>query len=132
LKKKLEQDPEIVFREGWHTSSNGVNVGVLQQALTDGQTPFTDAMLRRMFAESSNVRVIDYVFRHPACSTNFLMESFPEALQRCESQVLCVRLGSIVSNTNTPLEVIKPALDHSNVPLQIESVRQRLGLPPLR
>ena len=132
LRKKLEQDPEIVFREGWHTSSDGEKIRALLGAFTDERTPFTDGMLRRIFAESSVEGVSDWVFYHPACSTNFLIENFPEALQRCESQARCVRLEAIVLNTNTPIELVRSIEEKTNVVPVIGPVRKRLGLPPLR
>jgi hypothetical protein len=51
-----------------------------------------------------NVR--DYVFRSPSCSPQYLAQHFDEELERGKNPALQIGLASIVSNPNTPFELV--------------------------
>lgn len=110
----IRQDPQGVFDKKWHTSSDPLIARAVGISLHDGQTRYTAGMLERLMVESPQHK--NHIFAHPLCPTHLLVENFQHAHDQ-SFHLSYEPLAAIVSNPNTPIELIEKVASSRDVPV---------------
>jgi hypothetical protein len=113
LYQQLQRDPEIALREQWYLLYDE-HGRAFNDSIKDPNIPYTLDLLKRFYAEAPVTR--DVIFSHPACDTAFLSEHFQEAYDRAHS-ISYGMLASLVSNPNTPRELVEKVAQSETLPL---------------
>lgn len=125
--QEIKGDPTIVIRKRWHLSADDVRQAIVVQSFQDQTIPYTSGLLHQILQECdrADTRVGDYVCYHHACSTDFLVEQYPRALEKGRSNP--TRLIGIVSNPNTPVSLVLPVAKSKNLPARaVRAAQKRL------
>jgi hypothetical protein len=112
LYEQLRRDPEIALREKWFElyDEHGRAFG---DSLKDPTVPYTLSLLRRFYTEAPVTR--DAIFAHPACDAAFLTDHYQEAYERAK-EINYGMLAAIVSNPNTPRELVERVATSETLP----------------
>ncbi len=113
LIEKIRIDPEIVLRERWFAQSYE-HRKAFANSLTDSQVCYSLSLLKKLYAEAPEAR--DALFIAPGCDAAFLTEHFQEAWDRAE-YINYEMLASIVSNPNTPLDLVEKVAQSHTLPM---------------
>lgn len=113
LIEKVRRDPEIVLRERWFAEFDE-RQKAFTDSLTDPQVGYSLSFLKKLYAEAPETR--DALFISPGCDAAFLTEHFQEAWDRAE-HINYGMLASIVSNPNTPVELVEKVAQSSTLPM---------------
>ncbi len=70
-------------------------------------------MLTRLYVEAPQFRIA--ILSHPRCPTNLLTENFQEAYEKSFNHSYEM-LAAIVSNPNTPIELVEKVANAHDVP----------------
>ena len=106
LMPQLESDPTIALKERWDTNKD-MHVRVFIDSFSNPKVKYTDALLEEIHQTCPSVS--DYVFRSGSCSKEFLTEHFDEEFERSTNSANQNGLANIVSNPNTPFELVYKA-----------------------
>jgi hypothetical protein len=109
----LINDPALALKERWDTK-NEPHRYVFIESFSNPKVKYTDALLREIYQTCSNVQ--NNVLSCGACSTEFLASHFDEAYEKAASYKSYGEIVIIVSNTNTPLELVEKVASLQNFP----------------
>jgi hypothetical protein len=101
---ELQADPTIAMRERWFEAKDE-RYYAFRSSFGDPTIHYTEDMLKQIYDQAPTMR--DYIFLSPACSREFLVAHYSEAYDRSAKQGSDTMLESIVSNANTPIELVQ-------------------------
>lgn len=108
---QARQDPEIVLRERW-LDYHDQRRRVLNDNIASGVIPFSEEQLERMY----KTWTYGEIFRHPACSAELLARYFEPVAARAKN-INHTDLAALVSNPNTPLELVEQVAASQTLPV---------------
>lgn len=108
---QARHDPEIVLRERWLDAWDERR-RVLNDNMATGAIPFSEEQLERLY----KTWTYGEVFRHPACSAEFLARHFETVAARAE-HINHTDLAALVSNPATPLELVMRVAASQTLPV---------------
>jgi len=103
-KELIQRNPGVVLSEHWDKSPDSAKQTAFRESFGDPAVNYSLDMLMRIYEDAPAMR--DYVFFHRACSTEFIVEHFKEAYDRCD-KISYTMLAGMMSNPNTPIELIE-------------------------
>ena len=102
----LEKDPALGLKERWDLKKD-LHRWVFIQSFSNPKIKYTDALLEEIHQTCPSIR--DCVFSCQSCSKDFLTRHFDEEFERAKNPANQGGLAAIVSNTNTPIDLVEKA-----------------------
>lgn len=115
IASEIRKFPSIIFDKDWYRSDDVLIKRAFEASLKDPETNFTVEMLERLMTESPGYNIL--ILRHPKCPTHLLVEHFTKAYNESISHSEYRPLASIVSNPNTPIELVEKVAKSQNIPV---------------
>jgi len=119
LLQQLKSDPEVALRERWFAGDDQHRY-VMSASLRDGTVNYEFTLLKQIYEEDPSMSAI---FAHPACKASFLAEHFKKAYEEYDAyfhgKVRYSPLRDIVSNPNTPRELVEKVATSQTLPVDV-------------
>ena len=109
----LEEDPSIAIKENWD-ELNSPKRDAFIASFSNPKVKYTTNMVEDIYRTLPDLR--RYLYRSQSCSPKFLAAHFDEAYQRSIHSNYD-ELASIVSNPNTPLELVEKVASSKKIPM---------------
>lgn len=109
----LEDDPGIALKENWDECSSA-NRDAFIASFSNPKVKYTTNMVEEIYRTLPDLR--RYLYRSQSCSAEFLAAHFDEAYQR-SFNINYDELASIVSNPNTPLNLVEEVASSQKIPM---------------
>ena len=100
----LEANPRVALQERWDLKGGEYECAFVE-SFTNPNVKYTDELLEAIHQNCPSVK--DYVFRSKSCSRGFLIQHFDEEYQIGMNWESYFGLKNIVSNPNTPIELVE-------------------------
>ena len=112
----LENDSRIALKERWDIM-NRARRSVFQNSFASPNVKYSSDLLEQIYQICPSIR--GYVFDSTSCSKEFIANHFEEVCQNAsKSASSCDELRRIVSNPNTPIDLVEKVASSQTVPLQ--------------
>ena len=109
----LEEDPSIAIKENWD-DLNSPKRDAFIASFSNPKVKYTTNLVEDIYRTLPDLR--RYLYRSQSCSPKFLAAHFDEAYQRSIHSNYD-ELASIVSNPNTPLELVEKVASSKKIPM---------------
>ena len=110
----IRPDPSVIFDSRWIASEDPLVAQAIGTSLGDTNTIYTAEILERLMTEAPRYKY--NILANPRCPTHLLVESFQEAYDNAY-HVSYEHLAIIVSNPNTPIELVEKVAKSQDIPV---------------
>ncbi len=110
----LENDPSLGLNERWDLK-NDMHHWIFENSFSNPQIKYTTDLLEKIYQTCPSIR--NYVYRCQHCSESFLASHFDEEVEKVrENPASQAGLVAIVSNPNTPLDLVEKVVSNNGLP----------------
>jgi hypothetical protein len=123
LMSLLEKDPRTGLTERWDQPHDRLSYEddqrriIFAQSFSNPNVKYSDDLLEEIYKTCPSLH--DYVFRCQGCSKEFLTKHFEEKFQQSQKPASQSELLAIMSNPNTPIELVEKVATAKDYPINI-------------
>jgi hypothetical protein len=119
----LESNPKTALAERWDIK-NSARRRVFVDSFSNPNVKYDDDFLEAIYQTCPTLQ--DDIFRSQSCSKEFLARHFDEIFKQSSVWVFQHRIDNLISNPNTPIELVQKVATTPNYPPAAAALAKRI------